>query len=128
MGTHAAPQAIRCDASWRLLFRNSQGITMKRNKRAPAYRRIGACVLVFSLSATAAPAGGGFVMRQSLVANGGGFVSDGCYRLFSAIGQAVIGSGSAGEFTLSSGFLVDVPSTEDKLFRSGFETSTGACK
>lgn len=102
---------------------------MKCNRVAPVYRRIGACVLVLSLSATAAvPAGGGFVMRQSLVSNGGGFVSDGCYRLLSAIGQPIVGNGSAGEFTLSSGFLADAPSTEDKLFRSGFESSTGACK
>ena len=102
---------------------------MKRNKVTPGHRRIAACVLVLSLSAAAAaPAGGGFVMRQSLVANGGGFVQDNCFRLFSAIGQAVVGTGSSGEFNLTSGFLADAPSSDDRLFRSGFETTSGVCK
>ena len=102
---------------------------MKQEKGAPVRRRIGACTLVLALSLSATThAGGAFVMRQSLVANGGGFVNDSCYRLFSAIGQAVVGEVGAGEFVLSAGFLADAPSTDDKLFRSGFEASTGACK
>lgn len=102
---------------------------MNRKKGAPVRRRIGACMLVLALSLSATThAGGGFVMRQSLVANGGGFVHDNCYRLFSAIGQAVVGNVSAGEFVLAAGFLAEAPSTDDKLFRSGFEASTGVCK
>jgi hypothetical protein len=121
-------RSVQYLAPW-LHFVSSQGTTMKRNKIAPGHRPTVACALVLSLSAAAAaPAGGGFVMRQSLVANGGGFVHDNCFRLFSAIGQAVVGTGSSGEFALASGFLSDAPSTDDKLFRSGFETSTGVCK
>ncbi len=73
-------------------------------------------------------AGDVYVMRQSLVANGGGFVSDSCYRLFSAVGQPVLGLVGNSEFKLQSGFLAEAPSTDDKLFRSGFETTTGTCK
>ena len=67
-------------------------------------------------------------MRQNLVANGGGFISDNCYRLLSAIGQPVLGLVGNSEFVLESGFLSATPSTDDKLFRSGFETSSEACK
>jgi len=101
---------------------------MNRKRLAPASRRVAACLLAISLPVAAAPAGVGFVMRQSLVANGGGFVHDACFRLFSAIGQAVVADASAGEFTLSAGFLVDTPSSDDKLFRSGFESTSGVCK
>jgi len=94
-------------------------------------RRAAMCVAVAALGAAfapAVPAGDVFVMRQSLVANGGGFVSDNCYRLLSAIGQPVLGLVGNGEFVLESGFLSATPSTDDKLFRSGFETSSEACK
>ena len=94
-------------------------------------RRVAACIAIAALGATATsavPAGDVFVMRQSLVANGGGFISDKCYRLLSAIGQPVLGLVGNDEFILESGFLADPPSTDDKLFRSGFETSSGACK
>ena len=109
-----------------------RGAVMKPDRKTWMHARIGAFALLCSLSAAGATSstdgGSGFVLRQSLVANGGGFVHDGCYRLFAAIGQAVVGSVSGGEFVLASGFLADAPSTDDKLFRSGFETSTGACK
>ena len=104
---------------------------MNRNKAASSRLRVGACALLFSLTATAATSttdGGGLVIRQSLISSGGGFLSDNCYRLVSAIGQPVIGIVGNQEFTLTSGFLADAPSTEDKLFRSGFENSTGVCK
>lgn len=94
-------------------------------------RRAVVCVAVAALGlaiTSAVSAGDVFVMRQSLVANGGGFISDNCYRLLSAIGQPVLGLVGNAEFTLESGFLAASPSTDDKLFRSGFETSSGACK
>jgi len=93
--------------------------------------RVAACIAVAALGAgftPAVPAGDVFVMRQNLVANGGGFISDNCYRLLSAIGQPVLGLVGNGEFVLESGFLSATPSTDDKLFRSGFETSSEACK
>jgi hypothetical protein len=93
--------------------------------------RVAACIAVVALGAgftPAVPAGDVFVMRQSLVSNGGGFISDNCYRLLSAIGQPVLGLVGNAEFVLESGFLAQAPSTDDKLFRSGFETSSGACK
>jgi hypothetical protein len=86
------------------------------------------CIALGTCFMQAVSAGDVYVMRQSLVANGGGFVSDPCYRLFSAVGQPVLGLVGNGEFILQSGFLIDTPSTDDKLFRSGFETSSGACK
>ena len=103
---------------------------MNRKKMAPRRRRVAACALVLSFAATAATSagGGGFVLRQSLVSNGGGFVHDDCYRLFSAIGEPVVGTVGSGEFVLAAGFLAETPSTDDKLFRSGFEDTTGACK
>jgi hypothetical protein len=94
-------------------------------------RRAVVCLAVAALCAGFAPvvpAGDVFVMRQSLVSNGGGFISDNCYRLLAAIGQPVIGLVGNSEFILGSGFLAAAPSTDDKLFRSGFETSSGACK
>lgn len=109
----------------------SKGTIMNRKKAASSRWRVGVCAWVFSLSASAATSatdGSGFVIRQSLVSNGGGFISNNCYRLLSAIGQPVLGVFSNEEFTLTSGFLFDAPSTDDKIFRSGFETSTGVCK
>ena len=104
---------------------------MRSQQVALRRQRVAACLAVAALGAgftPTAPAGDVFVMRQSLVANGGGFISDNCYRLLSAIGQPVLGLVGNGEFVLRSGFLADAPSTDDKLFRSGFETSSGACK
>jgi hypothetical protein len=119
----------------RILCRGSQfskqGIIMHSQQVALRRRRAVVCVAVAALGAgftSAVPAGDVFVMRQSLVANGGGFISDNCYRLLSAIGQPVLGLVGNDEFVLESGFLADPPSTDDKLFRSGFETSSGACK
>ena len=103
---------------------HSQQVALRR-------RRAVVCVAVAALGAgftPAVPAGDVFIMRQSLVANGGGFISDNCYRLLSAIGQPVLGLVGNEEFVLESGFLVASPSTDDKLFRSGFETSSEACK
>ncbi|MEO7432023.1 MAG: hypothetical protein ABIR62_08360 [Dokdonella sp.] len=94
-------------------------------------RRVAACFAVAALGAgfaSTVPAGDVFVMRQSVVSNGGGFIFDNCYRLFAVVGQPVLGVVGNSEFILESGFLTSVPSTDDKLFRSGFETSTGACK
>jgi hypothetical protein len=93
--------------------------------------RVGMCasILSFSVSAaTSVPHAGEFVIRQSLVSSGGGFVFNSCYRLLSAIGEPVLGVFSNQEFTLTSGFLLDPGSTDDKIFRSGYETSTGVCK
>lgn len=102
---------------------------MDQQEAATSRWRIAACALIFSLPATAATSATDvFVIRQSLVANGGGFANDNCYRLFSAIGQPVLGNVRNAEFALASGFLADAPSTDDKLFRSGFESSSGGCK
>jgi hypothetical protein len=103
---------------------HSQQVALRR-------QRVAACLAVAALGAgftPTVPAGDVFVMRQSLVSSGGGFISDNCYRLLAAIGQPVLGVVGDAEFTLGSGFLAAAPSTDDKLFRSGFETSTGACK
>lgn len=99
-------------------------------KAASGRVRAAACVaLLWASTATSATDGtSGFAIRQSLVSNGGGFMHDACYRLLSAIGEPVLGTVSNSEFILSSGFLADAASTDDKLFRSGFETSTGNCK
>ncbi len=103
---------------------HSQQVALRRRRAV-----VCAAVAVFGTAFTSAvPAGDVFVMRQSLVANGGGFISDNCYRLLSAIGQPVLGLVGNGEFVLESGFLSSTPSTDDRLFRSGFETSSGACK
>lgn len=102
----------------------SQQVALRR-------QRVAACLALVALGAGFAPAvlaDDVFVMRQQLVANGGGFISDNCYRLLSAIGQPVLGLVGNAEFTLESGFLAAAPSTDDKLFRSGFETSSEACK
>lgn len=104
---------------------------MRPKQVASRRQRVAARITVAVLAAAvtpAVPAGDVFVMRQSLVANGGGFISDNCYRLLSAIGQPVLGRVGNAEFVLESGFLADPPSTDDRLFRSGFETSPGACK
>lgn len=103
---------------------------MNRNQLARGRRLFAACALVLSMTSTSATSagGGGFVLRQSLVSNGGGFVHDDCYRMFSAIGEPVVGTISSGEFVLAAGFLAETPSTDDRLFRSGFEATTGACK
>jgi hypothetical protein len=102
---------------------------MDQPEAATSRWRVAACALIFSLPATVATSATDvFVIRQSLVANGGGFVHDNCYRLFTAIGQPVLGNIGNAEFALASGFLAEVPSTDDKLFRSGFESSTGVCK
>lgn len=103
---------------------------MNRNKMAPWRRHVAACALVLSFAVTGdtSAGGGGFVLRQSLVSNGGNFVHDDCYRLFSVFGEPVVGTISGGEFVLAAGFLAETPSTDDKLFRSGFEDTTGACK
>jgi hypothetical protein len=105
---------------------------MDHRYTAASRARVIACVAVLSACATAATsaAGGssGFAITQSLVSNGGGFMHDDCYRLLSAIGQPVLGTLANDEFILSSGFLADSASTDDKLFRSGFESSTGICK
>ncbi len=102
---------------------------MIRNKAASRRWRVGTCALIISLSVSAATsATDAFVIRQSLVSNGGGFIFDNCYRLVSAIGQPVLGVFSNQEFTLTSGFLLDPSSTDDKIFRSGYEISSGECK
>jgi hypothetical protein len=105
---------------------------MDHRRAASRRARAVACATAFSLWATAATSAtdgaSGFAIRQSLVSNGGGFVNDNCYRLRSAIGQPVLGVVGNAEFTLASGFLAETASTDDKLFRSGFETSTGICK
>lgn len=106
---------------------------MDHRKAASRRARAAACATaVLSLWATSATSStdgvSGFAIRQSLVSNGGGFVNDSCYRLRSAIGQPVLGVVGNAEFTLASGFLAETASTDDKLFRSGFENSTGICK
>jgi hypothetical protein len=105
---------------------------MDHRNTASSRVRLAACVAVLSLWATTATSAtdgaGGFAIKQSLVSNGGGFMHDNCYRLLSAVGEPVLGTLSNSEFVLSSGFLADSASTDDKLFRSGFETSAGICK
>lgn len=103
------------------------------DRRTAARRRKASCAGAFALSlwtciATPATAGSEFAIRQRVFANGGGFISDDCYRLLAVIGQPVLGSVGSKEFTLTSGYLSDAPSTDDKIFRSGFESGTGACK
>ena len=102
----------------------SQQVALRR-RRSVVFVAVAVLGTAFT---SAVPAGDVFVMRQSLVANGGGFISDNCYRLLSAIGQPVLGLVGNDEFILESGFLAGSPSTDDRLFRSGFETSSEACK
>lgn len=89
------------------------------------------CVAIAGIVAIAPllAAGEEYVMRSSVVANGGGVVSSGCYTLVSTIGQPVAGEVATGgaSYRLVSGFLAEPVVLGDTIFRNGFEHQTGDC-
>ena len=62
-----------------------------------------ACVLLVTGVALAAPPAGHEILRH-VIGGGGGHVEQGVYTLDYTIGQPVVGTDSAGDYTLSAGF------------------------
>jgi len=91
-----------------------------------------ALVLATALVMDMAAAGGNFAIRNGTVAGGGGDASAGGIRVIWTIGEAAMGTISAGGFRLTSGFPATIGDSGIQggpiggaIFKDGFEGTGG---
>ena len=79
------------------------------------------------VAADFASAAGSFAVRNGTVAGGGQIAEAGPFRMISTIGEGAMGTTSAGQYRLTSGFPATIGNTQQggpvggRIFQDGFE-------
>lgn len=110
---------------------------LSRQSPTTALLLLGGLGLALGMSSSGRAAEPGLSLENPTIASGGSVVTCASFALTYTIGEAAVGTASAGEWRMVTGFpatIPDPPPLPDRIFEDGFETAVptiavakGAC-